>query len=309
MPVKDAIQQFLDYCELDRNLSQKTIRMYSYYLEFFHTWLSSNFEDIAKDIEQLTDTHVRKFRLFLAQQYKNPYKGMLKRQSQNYFLIALRSMLRFLVREEMNVLSPDKILLGKVRDREIKFLSPQDLEKLCTTPNIKTQTGLRDKAIIEVLFSTGLRVAELAGLNRDRINLDTREFNVIGKGGRARVVFLSKRAALWLGNYIAKRKDEAPAVFIRYKGKKVKTLEDMRLSPRHIERMVEKYRRAAGITTRITPHVLRHSFATDLLMHGADIRSVQEMLGHKNIATTQIYTHVTNPHLRDIHEKFHSGNE
>ncbi|PJE62934.1 hypothetical protein COU88_02285, partial [Candidatus Roizmanbacteria bacterium CG10_big_fil_rev_8_21_14_0_10_39_6] len=146
MPVKDAIQQFLDYCELDRNLSQKTIRMYSYYLEFFHTWLSSNFEDITKDIEQLTDTHARKFRLFLAQQYKNPYKGMLKRQSQNYFLIALRSMLRYLVREEMNVLSPDKILLGKVRDREIKFLSPQDLEKLCTTPNIKTQTGLRDKA-------------------------------------------------------------------------------------------------------------------------------------------------------------------
>lgn len=309
MPVKDAIQQFLDYCELDRNLSQKTIRMYSYYLEFFNTWLANNFKDITINIELLTDAHVRRFRLFLAQQYKNPYKGMLKRQSQNYFLIALRSLLRYLVREEVDVLSPDKILLGKVRDREIKFLSPQDLEKLCQAPNIKTQTGLRDKAIIEVLFSTGLRVAELASLDRDRINLDTREFNVIGKGGRARVVFLSKRAALWLGNYLKKRKDEAPAVFIRYKGKKVKTLQDMRLSPRHVERVIEKYRRTAGITTKITPHVLRHSFATDLLMHGADIRSVQEMLGHKNIATTQIYTHVTNPHLRDIHDKFHSGND
>ena len=181
MPVKDAIQQFLDYCELDRNLSQKTIRMYSYYLEFFNTWLANNFKDSTDNIELLTDAHVRRFRLFLAQQYKNPYKGMLKRQSQNYFLIALRSLLRYLIREEVSVLSPDKILLGKVRDREIKFLSPQDLEKLCQAPNINTQTGLRNKAIIEVLFSTGLRVAELASLDRDRINLNTREFNVIGK--------------------------------------------------------------------------------------------------------------------------------
>lgn len=309
MPLKDAIAQFLEYCELDRNLSQKTIRMYAYYLGFFNTWLDENYKDSALEIEKLEDKQVRRFRLFLAQQYKNPYKGALKRQSQNYFLIALRSLLRYLVREEIDVLSPDKIILGKVRDREIKFLSPQDLEKLLTIPNVKTTIGLRNKAILEVLFSTGLRVSELAGLNRDRINLQTREFTVIGKGGKARVVFLSKRAALWLGNYLSKRKDESTAVFIRYKGKTPTKPEDLRLSPRHIERMVEDYRRKAGITSRITPHVLRHSFATDLLMHGADIRSVQEMLGHKNIATTQIYTHVTNPHLRDIHDKFHSGNE
>ena len=308
MTSKEAISQFLDYCELDRNLSQKTIKMYAYYLWFFHDWLKKHDEQAFTNISRLNDQHLRKFRLFLSQQYFNPFKGPLKRQSQNYFLIAIRSMLRYLIKNEVEVVSPDKIELGKTRDREIRFLPSEDLQLLFQAVSHKTRAGLRDRAILEVLFSTGLRVSELSNLNRDQINLNKGEFSVIGKGGKARVVFLSKRAIEWLDRYLTNRKDEAPPVFIRYRGKTPKTPEEKRLSPRQIERLVEKYRQKAGITRKITPHVLRHSFATDLLTHGADLRSVQEMLGHKNIATTQIYTHVTNPRLREIHEKYHSGN-
>lgn len=309
MTVKEAINQFLEYCELDRNLSQKTIKMYGYYLSFFQKWLLENFTAETEDVTKINDQHLRKFRLFLSQQYLNPYKGPLKRQSQNYFLIAIRSWLRYLVRQELPVLSPDRIELGKIRDREIKFLPANDLDKLFSTANTRRKVGLRDRAILEVLFSTGLRVSELSALNRDQINLETGEFSVIGKGGKARVVFLSVRAKEWLGKYLQARKDDIPAVFIRYRGKKPQKPEEWRLSPRQIQRLVEKYRRKAGITRHITPHVLRHSFATDLLTHGADLRSVQEMLGHKNIATTQIYTHVTNPQLKQIHQKYHSGNK
>ncbi|MFA6006004.1 MAG: tyrosine-type recombinase/integrase [Patescibacteria group bacterium] len=309
MSLHEAVLQFLEYCELDRNLSQRTIRMYGYYLNFFSEWAQKNFPDDVTDVTKISDQHLRRFRLYLSQVYKNQYKGPLKRQSQNYFLIALRSLLRFLIREEVSVMSPDKIDLGKTRDRDIKFLTPEDLNRLFQTPNVKRVQGLRDRTILEVLFSTGLRVSELAGLNRDQVNVERGEFGVIGKGGKARVVFLSKNAIEWLNRYMQTRKDPSPAVFIRYKGKTAESPEKLRLSPRQIERLVDRYRITAGITSRITPHVLRHSFATDLLMHGADLRSVQEMLGHKNIATTQIYTHVTNPHLKEVHEKFHSGNK
>jgi site-specific recombinase XerD len=309
MSLKDAVLQFLEHCELDKNLSQKTIKMYGYYLDFFTGWITKTYPEIVNDIRNINDSHIRKFRLYLSQNYMNPYKGPLKRQSQNYFLIAIRSLLRYFIKEEVQVMSPDKIELGKTRDREIKFLTPEDLLRLFKAPNITRLTGLRDRAILETLFSTGLRVSELSGLNRDQINLDRGEFGVIGKGGKARVVFLSKNSILWLQKYLEKRKDESKAVFIRYRGKSAKNPEELRLSPRQIQRIVEKHRLKAGITVKITPHVLRHSFATDLLMHGADLRSVQEMLGHKNIATTQIYTHVTNPHLKEIHDKFHSGNK
>ena len=309
MSLKEAKTQFLEFCELDRNLSQKTIRMYDYYLSFFSEWLKQNYPKAIEDVTQITEPQIRKFRLYLSQQYLNPYKGPLKRQSQNYFLIALRSLLRYLIREEMEVISPDRIELGKTRDREIRFLPPEELDQLFQTIKTKKTIGLRDRAILEVLFSTGLRVSELSNLSRDQINLKKSEFGVIGKGGKARVVFLSKSATAWLTRYMQTRKDQSPAVFIRYKGKKAKSPEELRLSPRQIQRLVEKYRRQAGLTRRITPHVLRHSFATDLLTHGADLRSVQEMLGHKNIATTQVYTHVTNPQLREIHKKFHSGNK
>ena len=309
MTTQEAVLRFLEYCELDKNLSQTTIKMYSYYLNFFAHWVSVNAPNVAENIEALTDNEVRRFRLYLAQQYKNPHKGELKRQSQNYFLIALRSMLRYLIREEYKVLSPDKIILGKTRDREVRYLSPEDLKKLFDAVEGTSRTKLRDKAILEVLFSTGLRVAELSRLDRDRINVQSGEFSVTGKGGHIRVVFLSKRAIAALNAYIATRKDTAAPVFIRYRGKKPETPNDLRLSPRQIERIIEHYRIVAGITSHVTPHVLRHSFATDLLMHGADLRSVQELLGHKNIGTTQIYTHVTNPRLKEIHEKYHSGNQ
>lgn len=309
MTLKEAVLQFLEYCELDRNLSPKTVQMYGYYLNFFQAWIKKNYIVDYENVSSLNDLHIRKFRLYLSQEYRNKYKGPLQRQSQNYFLIAVRSMLRFLIRQEVLVMSPEKIDLGKTKDRLIKFLTPEDLKKLLETPNTKKLQGLRDKTILEVLFSTGLRVSELASLNRDQINLISGEFNVLGKGRKNRLVFLSTRAIEWLKRYIETRKDESPAVFIRYRGKTAKNPNELRLTPRQIERLVEKYRLIAGITAHLTPHVLRHSFATDLLTHGADLRSVQELLGHRNIATTQIYTHVTNPQLKEVHRKFHSGNK
>ena len=220
-------------------------------------------------------------------------------------------MFRYLIRQKLKVLAPEMIDLGKQSDRNIKFLLPEELNNLFKVVETNDEKGLRDRTILEVLFSTGLRVSELVGLNREHVNIDAGEFGVIGKGGKARVVFLSKNAKDWLSKYIGKRSDSYRCLFIRYSGPKSKTGlsdENMRLSARSIERMIDKYRKKAGILFRIGPHVLRHSYATDLLSHGADIRSVQEMLGHKNIATTQIYTHVTNPHLKEVHEKFHSGN-
>jgi site-specific recombinase XerD len=223
-------------------------------------------------------------------------------------------MFRFLIKKQkMNVLSPETIELGKRRDRSIKYLSPELLQRLFDSVPTQSAMGTRDRAILEVLFSTGLRVSELTALNKDHINLKTGEFGVIGKGGKARVVFISKTAGEWLQKYFEKRTDPYRPLFIRYSGPKEKEegLKDnkLRLSVRSVERMIDKYRLKAGIPFRIGPHVLRHSYATDLLSHGADLRSVQEMLGHKNIATTQIYTHVTNHQLREVHEKFHSGNK
>lgn len=311
MTIKEAILRFLEYCELDRNLSIKTVRMYGYYLNFFQEWFlkSNNVKEF--EVEKINEETIRNFRLFLSHEYKNPYKGSLKRQTQNYFLVALRSFFKYLIREKLQVLSPEMIELGKARDRNIKFLSPADLEKLFEAVETRELRGLRDRAILEVLFSTGLRVSELVSLSRDDTNIETGEFSVLGKGGKRRVVFLSKHAKQWLTQYLEKRNDPYRPLFIRYSGPKSKeglTDEKSRLTARSIERMVEKYRKKAGLLDRIGPHALRHSFATDLLSHGADIRSVQEMLGHKNIATTQIYTHVTNPRLREIHEKYHSGN-
>ncbi|HEX7542466.1 MAG TPA: tyrosine-type recombinase/integrase, partial [Patescibacteria group bacterium] len=234
------------------------------------------------------------------------------RQTQNYFLVALRSFLRYLVRQSIPSLSPDMVELGKNRDRIIKFLSPVELKRLFEVVDPKDEIGIRDRTILEVLFSTGLRVSELVSLNREQANIQSGEFGVIGKGGKARVVFLSKHAKEWLNLYLTKRSDPYRPLFIRYSGPKGKeglTDERLRLSVRSIERMIDKYRKKAGILFRIGPHILRHSYATDLLQHGADLRSVQEMLGHKNIATTQIYTHVTNLGLKQIHEKYHSGNK
>ncbi len=320
MGIKEAILRFLEYCELDRNLSLKTVKMYGYYLNFFQKWLllssaktlgdKKKMEDFP--VEKIDDNIVRSFRLFLSHEYKNPYKGVLKRQTQNYFLVALRSFLRYLTRQRISSLSPEMIELGKSRDRNIKFLQQEELRRLFAVVDSKDEIGLRDRTILEVLFSTGLRVSELVALNREQANVQSGEFGVIGKGGKARVVFLSKHAKEWLSLYMAKRSDPYRPLFIRYSGPKGKeglTDERLRLSVRSIERMIDKYRKKAGILFRIGPHILRHSYATDLLEHGADLRSVQEMLGHKNISTTQIYTHVTNLRLKEIHEKYHSGNK
>ncbi|PIV10788.1 hypothetical protein COY13_01835 [Candidatus Roizmanbacteria bacterium CG_4_10_14_0_2_um_filter_36_35] len=312
MDINEAVLRFLEYCELDKNLSLKTVRMYGYYLNFFKQWLLQSQKDKNFPVEKIDENTVRNFRLFISHEYKNPYKGPLKRQTQNYFLVTLRSFFRYLIRQKLSVLSPEMIELGKNRDRNIKFLEPIELEKLFRSVDLKDKSGLRDRAILEVLFSTGLRVSELVALNREQINREAGEFGVIGKGGKGRVVFLSKHAKEWLKKYLGTRTDPYQPLFIRYAGPKIKTglsNEGLRLSARSVERMIEKYRKKSGLLFRIGPHILRHSFATDLLEHGADLRSVQEMLGHKNIATTQIYTHVTNIRLKEVHEKYHSGNK
>lgn len=328
MGIKEAVIRFLEYCELDRNLSLKTVRMYGYYLQFFESWLlnsktpevssrgssTSGVSVVARDfpVEKIDENTIRNFRLYISHEYKNEFKGQLKRQTQNYFLVALRSFFRYLIKQKVNVMPPEMIELGKSRDRTIKFLSEEELDRLFTSIDTSDIIGLRNRAILEVLFSTGLRVSELVSLNREQVNLEAGEFGVIGKGGKARVVFLSKSAKDWLDRYFIKRSDPYRPLFIRYSGPKAPeglTDEKQRLSVRSVERMIDTQRKKAGILFRIGPHVLRHSYATDLLTHGADLRSVQEMLGHKNISTTQIYTHVTNVRLREIHEKFHSGNK
>ena len=312
MGIKEALLRFLEYSELDRNLSLKTVKMYGYYLLFFQTWLFTQTKTDDFEVEKIDENIVRNFRLYLSHNYKNISKGPLKRQTQNYFLVALRSFFRYLIKQKLPVLSPDMIELGKLRDRNIKFLSENDLERLFRSVDTTDEPGIRDRTILEVLFSTGLRVSELAALDREKVNLETSEFGVMGKGGKMRVVFLSANAKEWLAKYLHIRKDSDAPLFIRYSGptgEEGLTVEKHRLSVRSIERLVDKYRKKAGILDKIGPHALRHSFATDLLSHGADLRSVQEMLGHKNIATTQIYTHVTNARLKEVHEKFHSGNK
>lgn len=310
MGLKEAILRFLEYCELDRNLSIRTVRMYGYYLEFFEGWMAQQ-KPIAS-VEEINDETIRNFRLYLSHTYKNPHKGYLSRQSQGYFLIALRSFFKFLIKQKLKVIAPEMIELGKQKEREIKFLLPEELKRIFDSVDTSEESGLRDRAILEVLFSTGLRVSELTSLNKEDINIERGEFSVLGKGRKVRVVFLSDNAKKRLGEYLEKRTDPYSPLFIRYSGPKPEeglTPEKMRLSVRSVERLVDKYRKQAGIVKHFSPHALRHSFATDLLQHGADLRSVQEMLGHKNVATTQVYTHVTNPRLREIHQKFHSGNQ
>ncbi len=311
MNIHEAVDRFLEYCELDKNLSLKTVKMYRYYLAFFINWLKNEKKLETIDVKDINEEMIREFRLYLSRDYFNPYKGELKKQTQNYFLVAMRSLLRFLIKKKYNVISPEIIELGKQRDREIKFLQQDELNRMLSSPNTTEVADFRDTAILEVLFSTGLRVSELAAINRDDINLNTGEFSIMGKGGKTRVVFLTENAKKSLSEYLTKRDDPYKPLFIRYSGpRESKRLSDekFRLTVRSIERLVDKYRKKAGIVKRFGPHALRHSFATDLLSNGADLRSVQELLGHKNISTTQVYTHLTNPKLKEVHTKFHSGN-
>lgn len=298
MTLSSLITDFLEYLELERNASQLTIRNYGHYLKRFLEFAGDiNPKDIDLGL-------IRKYRLFLSRQ-------SLKRVTQNYFLIALRAFLKYLARQDVNSLSAEKVELGEEDPRPLKILDEKHLQNLLDAPDVSKKDGIRDRAILETLFSTGLRVSELASLNRDSINLGRREFGIIGKGGKERVVFLSNSAVDSLEKYLMSLKNSFKPLFIRFQGRADPTNsgESMRLSTRSIQRIIEKYVKKLGLPVKATPHTLRHSFATDLLINGADIRSVQEMLGHSNISTTQIYTHVTNKHLKDVHRAFHSGNK
>ena len=298
------IEEYLESLEIERNCSPLTIRNYRHYLGRFCLWFKKR-NSKAKP-SSINLENIKKYRVFLAR-FTTPNGAPLARSTQSYYVIALRSFLRWLIRHDYKTLAPEKIDLPKGESRSLKFLNAEQIERLLAQPQISKAQGLRDKAILELLFSTGLRVAELVSLNRDQINLKRREFGVVGKGGQARVVFLSARAAKWLEKYLNSRKDSWQPLFIRFAGKVDETNkgEKMRLTARSVQRIVEKYVKKARLPVKATPHVIRHSFATDLLIAGADIRSVQEMLGHKNIATTQIYTHITNKQLRTVHEAFH----
>ncbi len=303
--LSSLIVDFLEYLELERNTSQLTIKNYDHYLK--------RFLEFSGDIDpkEIDLNLVRKYRLYLSRFSDPKTKNGLKRVTQNYFMIALRALLRYLARSDVPTLSAEKVELGDNEPRPLKVLDDPQLKQLLEAPDSAKKDGIRDRAVLETLFSTGLRVSELASLNRDTINLTRREFGIIGKGGKERVVFISDAAADWLEKYLMVRKDTFRPLFIRFQGKvdPSDNGESMRLSTRSIERIVEKYVKRLGLPIKATPHTLRHSFATDLLINGADIRSVQEMLGHSSIQTTQIYTHVTNAHLKDVHKAFHSGNK
>lgn len=306
--LEKQINEFLEYLEIEKNSSKLTIRDYRHYLETFAKWYSTTLP--GKSIENLKLVDVRKFRVYLANRVDERGKN-LKKVTQNYYVIALRSFLKFLIKNDQKTLEPTKIDLPKTESRSLKFLEREQIDRLVTMPDTSKEAGVRDRAILELLFSTGLRVSELVKLNHEQINIQRREFGVVGKGGRARVVFISDRAADWIARYLEMRVDVFKPLFIRYSRDidEEDNGEKMRLTVRSVERIVKKYTHMARLPVDATVHTLRHSFATDLLTNGADLRSVQEMLGHKNIATTQIYTHVTNKQLRDVHKAFHSGNK
>lgn len=308
MSVELLTSEFLEYLEVQKGCSPLTIRRYRHYLRRFHNWLSETSPGTRPD--EINLDLIRKYRLYLA--HLRARNGLpLKRVTQSYHIVALRSFLRYLlVQRDIPTLSPDKIELPKQSSRSIAFLNPEQMERLLSSPKISNNAGLRDRTILETLFSTGLRVSELVSLNRDQIDLERKEFGVKGKGNKLRVVFLSDAAAEWIERYLRARKDNFKPLFIRYSGavNARKSGEKMRLTARSIERIVATYAKRCGLPIDVTPHTLRHSFATDLLIGGADIRSVQEMLGHESIKTTQIYTHVTNRHLKDVHRAFHSRN-
>ncbi len=298
------IDDFLEYLQVERGSSPLTIRNYKHYLMRFILWMES--QGIREELRDINQDVVRNFRVYLTT-LPGEKKESLSRRTQGYHVIALRSFLKWLIKNDYEVMAPDKIDLPKLEERQVHFLNGEQVDRLLNAPSLSTIQGKRDKAILEVLFSTGLRVSELTKLDRDKIDLERREFGIIGKGGKARVVFLSSRAVDWVVKYLNERKDHYKPLFIHHKGKiEVDSNgEKMRLTPRSIQRMIKKYSHKIKLPVDVTPHVMRHSFATDLLIAGADIRSVQEMLGHKNISTTQIYTHVTNKQLRDIHDTFH----
>ncbi|MDI3496506.1 MAG: integrase/recombinase XerD [Patescibacteria group bacterium] len=308
-PIIKYLPDFLDYCEIEKGLSVKTQENYSRFLNKFFFWLEQ--ENLASlPPEKLDSKHIWNYKVFLSRHIDKKKKRPLKKTTQNYYLIALRSLLEFFVEKEITSLPPSKVKLAKDKaEKEVKFLKLDQLARLLEAPDTSNIIGLRDRALLETLFSTGLRVAELAALNRDQIKIkaDTQylEIAVVGKGEKIRTVYFSQRAIRALSAYLNKRHDLDEALFINYKRGAEKSDASRRLTVKSIEDIVKKYVIIAGLPVMATPHTLRHSFATDLLNSGVDLRTVQEFLGHSNIATTQIYTHVTNKQLRDIHRKVH----
>ena len=297
---------FLEHLVVEKNRSPRTIRAYRHYFDRLLAWAGPNIS-----VEDLTAEKIRKFRLYLAA-FLDEHNEPLELKTQSYHVIALRSMLRYAVKRDIACVSPEKIELPKTESRQVQFLTNEELERLLGTPDTSSMSGLRDRTILELLFSTGLRVSELAALNRVMLSTAHGEMRVIGKGRKERIVFISDRAKEWVNTYFAKRLDSNEATFVGYRGKGVGDdpspqvqADCTRLTPRSIDRIVQKYALLAGLVKKVTPHTLRHSFATDLLLNGADIRSVQTLLGHASITTTQIYTHITNQQLREVHDKFH----
>lgn len=308
--IPDYLTDFLDYIEIEKGLSSKTQENYSRFLNKFFKWLKENKLDKLTPAKLDAD-HVWKYKVFLSRHIDPRTRLPLKRTTQNYYLIALRSLLDFFVEKNISSLPPNKIKLAKDKnDKEIKFLKLEQVERLLSSPDPKNIIGLRDRAILETLFSTGLRVSELVSLDRDQIRIkngtEDLEVVVTGKGGKVRTVYFSGRAIRAISNYFDRRMDVDDALFINYRPGGKESTESRRLTVKSIENIVKKYIKHAGLPVMATPHTLRHSFATDLLSNGVDLRLVQEFLGHKNISTTQIYTHVTNKQLRDIHRNIHS---
>jgi len=296
MELEQLKRSFLEYTEIERGRSLKTIENYDRYLTRFLEFSK------VKHPKDITDDTVREYRLWLNRQPAG--NDTLKKRTQNYYMIALRAFLKYLVRQRITSLPPERIDLAKVSERTIDMISIDELNRLLSAPDVSTLQGLRDKAMLELFFSTGLRVSELASLSRE-LDIDADEFSIRGKGEKVRVVFISPEARTAVKSYLKKRNDMEDAMFVNIVRDAAKTA-PTRLTSRSIERIVKHYAIKAGISKKVTPHVIRHSFATDLLSNGADIRSVQMLLGHANIATTQIYTHITDKGLRETHQKFHS---
>ncbi len=312
--LKQLKRQFLEYVEIEKGRALNTVTNYDHYLTVFLDFLKKDHP------EDITDPAIREFRLWLNRQSNGPWKSKkvrpgaetLSRRTQNYYLIALRAFLKYLARQEIKSLPAERIELAKVSERSLDLITQEELTKILTSANGSDLKSLRDKAILELLFSTGLRVTELCSLSRD-INLRSDELSIRGKGGKVRVVFISEEAKNAIKTYLDKRKDMDSALFVgvgrvgkgKEESKKKEIKENSHLNRHSIERIVRHYATKAGVSKKVTPHTMRHLFATDLLSNGADIRSVQALLGHSSIVTTQIYTHVTDKHLRDVHKKFH----
>lgn len=306
-PIPCHLSDFLDWLDIEKGLSSKSQENYSRFLKRFLDWLKLNNLESLKPHELNTD-HIWKYRVFLSRRYLPKTKIPLKKTTQNYYLIALRSFLNYFAERDILSLPAEKIKLARDRDeKQVRFLNLEQLDKLFSVPNTSKKQGLRDRAILEVLFSTGMRIAELVALNRDQIKISPGikelEIGIIGKGRRARTVYFSERALHWLFKYLKTRNDNEKALFINYRSKKGAP---RRLTPRFIEKNMKKYVIMSGVPITTTPHVMRHTFATDLLNQGVDLKILQEFLGHKSIAATQIYAHVTSKKLREIHRKFHS---